>query len=227
MTETVGATRQELTDTERAVLDAVRDLARRGELVRDLGALLRIPSVTGSDAEADAQHGWRTASGGSVSTSTTGGWTSTTSPPAPDFPGTEAPRTEAWGRGRHDAGTPSPAPRRSCCRGTSTSSRPATRRAGTATRSSRGSSPRDGRDVLVGRGACDMKGGVVAALAALAASAAGRRPDAAAGRAARRRRRGGRRAGRVRHARPRPRRATPASSPSRPTGTSSRRTPAR
>ena len=55
MTETVGAPAHELTDTERAVLDAVRDLARRGEIVRDLGALLRIPSITGSAAEADAQ----------------------------------------------------------------------------------------------------------------------------------------------------------------------------
>ena len=43
-----------LTDTERSVLDAVHDLARRGER-RDLAALIRIPSLTGSDAESDAQ----------------------------------------------------------------------------------------------------------------------------------------------------------------------------
>ena len=97
MTETVGAARQELTDTERAVLDAVRDLARRGELVRDLGALLRIPSVTGSDAEADAQQWvahrlerlgldvdhWR------MDLDDLAG--------RAGYPGTEAPRTEAWG----------------------------------------------------------------------------------------------------------------------------------
>src|SRR4051794_36779196 len=97
MSETVGATTRELSDTERAVLDAVRDLARRGELVRDLGALLRIPSITGSDAEADAQQWvahrlerlgldvdhWRMDLDALARRD--------------GYPGTEAPRTEAWG----------------------------------------------------------------------------------------------------------------------------------
>ena len=39
-----------LSDGERAVLDGVRDLARDGAIARDLDALLRIPSVTGSAA---------------------------------------------------------------------------------------------------------------------------------------------------------------------------------
>ena len=161
MTETVGATRQELTDTERAVLDAVRDLARRGELVRDLGALLRIPSVTGS-----RRRGRRAAVGGapprtgSVSTSTTGRWTSTSLAAATASPAPRRQRTEAWGVvGTSHDDRDGDTPRRSCCRGTSTSSRPAIRRAGPATRST----PRIvGRTARDGRGACDMKAGVVA-----------------------------------------------------------------
>ena len=62
---------------------------------------------------------------------------------------------------------------------------------------------RDGR--VVGRGACDMKGGVAAILGAVEA-VAGRRDRGAAVRGAPRRRRGGRRARRVRHPGPRPHR---------------------
>ena len=46
MSELLSPPPATLTDTERAVLDAVHDLARRGEIVRDLAALIRIPSVT-------------------------------------------------------------------------------------------------------------------------------------------------------------------------------------
>jgi acetylornithine deacetylase len=156
------------TDTERHVLDGVRDLARTGQLARDLAELVRIPSVTGTDAEADAQAWvarrmerlglevdfWRM---DLAELATREG-----------FPGIEASRQQAWGlvgttpdadgdgptlvlQGHVDVVPPGDLARwdgdpfepRIVARG--------------------------GRDVLVGRGACDMKAGVVAALAALAA----------------------------------------------------------
>src|SRR4051794_11803226 len=97
MTETVAAASRELTGTERAVLDAVRDLARRGELVRDLGALLRIPSITGTDAEADVQQ-WMAHRLERLGLDVDH-WRMDLDDLAgrDGYPGTEAPRTEAWG----------------------------------------------------------------------------------------------------------------------------------
>ena len=169
-----------LTDVERRVLDAVRDLARDGVIVRDLQALLRIPSITGTAAEADAQawvarrldalgldvDHWRMDPAELSS--------------RPGFPGTEAPRDEAWGLvgtssgiGR-DAGSEGPTLVLQGHVDVVPPGDPATWQGDPFT-------PRialvDGRDVLVARGACDMKGGLVSALAALAAlRAAGVRP---------------------------------------------------
>jgi acetylornithine deacetylase len=156
-----------LTDVERAVLDAVRDLARRGELVRDLAALVRIPSVTGTAAESDAQ-AWLARRllrlGLDVDH-----WPLDVAELAarPGFPGTEAPRTEAWGVVGTTAADPTaptlvlqghldvvPAGDPASWEGDPFAPRIV---------------DRGGRDVLVGRGSCDMKAGVVAALAALTA----------------------------------------------------------
>jgi acetylornithine deacetylase len=180
--ETTGA--GGLTDTERRVLDGVRDLARDGALARDLEALLRIPSVTGTAAEADAQ-AWLArrleALGLDVDH-----WRMDLADLSsrPDFPGTEAPRQEAWGlvgttvdvergiEGDADSAGPTlvlqghvdvvPAGDPATWQGD-----PFTPRAARV----------GGRDVLIARGACDMKGGLVSVLAALAAlRAAGVRP---------------------------------------------------
>src|SRR3954452_22125531 len=97
MSTTAEGAARELTDTERAVLHAVRDLARRGELVRDLGALLRIPSITGSDAEADAQQ-WVAHRLERLGLDVDHLWVDLDDLAGRDgYPGTEAPRTEAWG----------------------------------------------------------------------------------------------------------------------------------
>src|SRR3954468_8292561 len=97
MSTTAEAAARELTDTERAVLHAVRDLARRGELVRDLGALLRIPSITGSDAEPDAQQ-WVAHRLERLGLDVDPWRMDLDAPAARDGdPGTEVPRTEAWG----------------------------------------------------------------------------------------------------------------------------------
>jgi acetylornithine deacetylase len=174
------ATRAEgLTDLERAVLDGVRDLARNGTIARDLDALLRIPSITGTAAEADAQ-AWLA---GRLQTLglEVDHWRMDLADLSarPGHPGTEAPREEAWGlvgtmagvdgdaaagptlvlQGHVDVVPPGdPA----TWEGDPFTPRPA--RVG-------------GRDVIVARGACDMKGGLVSVLAALAAlRATGVRP---------------------------------------------------
>jgi acetylornithine deacetylase len=156
------------TDTERAVLDGVRDLARTGELVRDLAELVRIPSVTGTDAEADAQ-AWVARRlerlGMAVDF-----WRMDLADLATreGFPGTEAPRHDAWGLvgTTPDADGDGPTlvlqghvdvvPPGDLAGWDGDPFEPRIVR-------------RDGRNVLLGRGACDMKAGVVAALAALAA----------------------------------------------------------
>lgn len=82
-----------LTASDAAVLDAIDERA----LVEDLVHLLRVPSVTGTDAESDLQH-WHarrlTALGFDVDT-----WRLDLAELRrdADFPGTEAPRTEGYG----------------------------------------------------------------------------------------------------------------------------------
>jgi acetylornithine deacetylase len=157
-----------LTDTERSVLDAVHDLARRGEMVRDLAALIRIPSVTGSDAESDAQ-AWTAARLGRLGLDVDHWQLDVEELRArPEFPGMEAPRSQAWGvvgtTAAAEPGAPTlvlqghvdvvPAGDPATWDGDPFEPRIV---------------PRAGRDALVGRGACDMKGGLVAALAAVAA----------------------------------------------------------
>ncbi|HYY10935.1 MAG TPA: ArgE/DapE family deacylase [Kineosporiaceae bacterium] len=166
-----------LTDTERAVLDAVHDLARDGALTRDLTTLLAIPSVTGSAAEADAQ-AWVARRLDALGLEVDH-WRMDVDDLAarPGFPGTEAPRDEAWGvtgTTPADAAAPGPTlvlqghvdvvPAGDPGLWDGNPFTPRVRREG-------------GRDVMVGRGACDMKGGLVSVLAALAAlRAAGVRP---------------------------------------------------
>src|SRR4051794_12594211 len=86
-----------LTDLERAVLGAVHGQARRGEIRRDLAALIRIPSVTGTAAESDAQ-AWTAARLEHLGLDVDS-WPLDLEELAarPDFPGTEAPRSQAWG----------------------------------------------------------------------------------------------------------------------------------
>jgi acetylornithine deacetylase len=157
-----------LTGAERAVLDAVGAQARDGELVRELAELVAIPSVTGTAAELDAQTAmaerlrhldldvdlWRM------------DLDELRADPA--FPGTEAPRDEGWGLvgtlPGAEEGAPSlvlaghvdvvPAGPGGWDGADPFRARPAVR---------------DGRDVVVGRGTCDMKAGIVASLAALRA----------------------------------------------------------
>ena len=157
-----------LTDPERAVLDAVHGLARRGEILRNLAALIRIPSVTGTAAESDAQ-AWAAARLDRLGLDVDH-WPLDLEELAarPDFPGTEAPRSQAWGvvgtTPDAEPGAPTlvlqghidvvPAGDPATWDGDPFEPRIV---------------PRGGRDVLVGRGSCDMKGGLVAALAALEA----------------------------------------------------------
>jgi acetylornithine deacetylase len=157
-----------LTDPERAVLDAVHGLARRGEILRDLDALIRIPSVTGTAAESEAQE-WTAARLEHLGLDVDH-WALDLEELAarPDFPGTEAPRTEAWGvvgtTPDAEPGAPTlvlqghvdvvPAGDPSTWDGDPFEPRIVAR---------------DGHDTVMGRGSCDMKGGLAAALAALAA----------------------------------------------------------
>ncbi|HMM97118.1 ArgE/DapE family deacylase [Phycicoccus sp.] len=82
-----------LTDVEHRVLAALDE----DELVSGLVTLVRVPSVTGSPAEGEVQHllaGWFARAGLEVDL-----WSEDLDALAavPGFPGTEAPRTEAWG----------------------------------------------------------------------------------------------------------------------------------
>jgi acetylornithine deacetylase len=85
--------RTQLTDAERAALDAVDDRAAADLLLQ----MLAVPSITGSAAESALQHQlakWLDAAGLEVDL-----WSMDLPELAaqPDFPGTEAPRDEAWG----------------------------------------------------------------------------------------------------------------------------------
>ena len=106
------------TPGERRVLDALDE----GELVATLVELVRVPSVTGSDAESELQHTvarWCEEAGLEVDT-----WALDLDAlrADPDFPGTEAERAEGYGvvgtsGGEGDPGARPPgARRRRACR---------------------------------------------------------------------------------------------------------------
>ena len=175
----------------------------RDRLVADLTALVRIPSVTGSE---EAVAAWAAGALGEL------GLTVETVRPDPGDdpgrPGLAGRGDAAHGRCRSSSGGPvARADAGSSCPATSMSCRPAIRRPGRPTRGAR--EVRD--DALYGRGACDMKGGVAAILAAVRALGASWRSRPARRRTHRRVRpvRGGRRPGharrdpRRRHGRPR------------------------
>jgi acetylornithine deacetylase len=159
------------------VLDGVRDLARDGALARDLEALLRIPSVTGTAAEGDAQ-AWLARRLDSLGLDVDH-WRMDVAELSsrPDFPGTEAPREEAWGlvgTTDEDADGEGPTLVLQSHIDVVPAGDPATWHGDAFTPCA---ARIGGRDVLVARGACDMKGGLVSVLAALAAlRAAGVRP---------------------------------------------------
>jgi len=156
------------TRLEQAVLDAVRTAARDGDLVRELTELVAVPSVTGTAAEHEAQ-AW-TARRLTELDLDVDHWALDLPAlrSAPGFPGTEAPRDEGWGLvgtlPGAEAGAPSlvlaghvdvvPTGDPATWDGDPYRARPGVRA---------------GRDVLVGRGTCDMKAGVVANLAAVRA----------------------------------------------------------
>ena len=154
-----------LTATERSALDALEELIRDDAHTTMLADLIAIPSVTGTPAEAEAQH-WAARRcehlGLSVDL-----WRMDVDAlrAAPGFPGTEAPRDEAWGMvaatavGRDDADKPL-----LVFQGHLDVVPPGDLEAWG------GHDPFDPRvvdGVLYGRGACDMKAGVVANLLAV------------------------------------------------------------
>ncbi len=148
-------TGSELTGPERRVLDAVDE----DELVATLVELVRVPSVTGTDAESELQHtmaGWYEEAGLEVDL-----WPLDLDElrADPDFPGTEAPRLEGHGLVGTHAGDGEPA--------LVLQGHVDVVPAGDvdAWHASDPYSARISGGVLHGRGACDMKAGVAAALA--------------------------------------------------------------
>ena len=152
-----------LTPAESAALAAIDETA----IAESLLALLAIPSVTGSAAESEAQH-WLARRLERLDLDVDL-WSMDLPDlrAQPDFPGSEAPRDEAWGL---VATTPSG------------NDGPAVILQGHVDVVPPGDparwvgdpfTPRTVGDVVHGRGACDMKAGVVANLAALAAIRAG------------------------------------------------------
>ncbi len=153
----------ELTDDERRALDALEDLGEQAWGSR-LAQLVEIPSITGSAAEADAQRwvaGQLERLGLEVDF-----WSCDLEAlrADPDFPGDETPRTEAWGLVGVTPG-PDEAPPRVILQGHVDVVPPGdlAQWAGDPFKA------RLDGDVLYGRGACDMKAGVVANLVALEA----------------------------------------------------------
>jgi acetylornithine deacetylase len=150
----------ELTAAEASVLSAVDE-----EWVVDrLCRLIAVPSVGGTDAESEAQHlvaGWLTDLGCAVDTWSIDLHDAAT---APDAPGQEVDRTEAWGVVGTAAGAEDGVPAL-VLSGHTDVVPPGDRTlwAGDPF------VPRLGGGAVHGRGACDMKGGVIASLAALAA----------------------------------------------------------
>ena len=158
-----------MSSTTERVLQYVDDHA--AEIVAELAELVRIPSVSGSDEENAVQHvlAARLAEiGMDVDT-----WQIPLDATLaePDFPGVEVERREAWG---WSAGSPAARRGRRCCSTrTSTSYRTGDLDAWY------GEPPFGGRvtaSTVHGRGACDMKAGLVAALWVARACAALRVP---------------------------------------------------
>ena len=144
----------ELDRTERAVLDALDVEA----LHRTLADLLRVPSVTGSDAESEllAALADRTARAGMDVDHWRLDLADLTA--RPDFPGTEAPRRESWGLVASTGGGDGPTV---VLQGHVDVVPPGDRRRWTGDPWT----PRTAGPRVYGRGACDMKAGVAADLA--------------------------------------------------------------
>jgi acetylornithine deacetylase len=140
---------------DQRVLDAIDE----GELVDHLAALVRVPSVTGSAAEADALRllaGWYAEAGLEVDL-----WRDHLQGlrAAEGFPGSEAPREESWGLVGTTPGTGEPALVLSGHVDVVPPGDPATWAGGDPF------SARVEGGRMHGRGTCDMKAGVVASLA--------------------------------------------------------------
>lgn len=158
----------DLTDTEARVLAAVEDTW----LVDRLRELVAVPSVGGTAAESEAQHlvaGWLTGLGADVDV-----WPIdlTAAAATGDAPGQEVDRTEAWGVVGTVVGAEDGEPALVLSGHTDVvpAGDPALWPADPFT-------PRVTGGLLHGRGACDMKGGVVAALGVVRAlQLAGVRP---------------------------------------------------
>ncbi len=144
----------ELDRTERAVLDALDVEA----LHRTLADLLRVPSVTGSDAESEllAALADRTARAGMDVDHWRLDLADLTA--RPDFPGTETPRRESWGLVASTGGGDGPTV---VLQGHVDVVPPGDRRRWTGDPWT----PRTAGPRVYGRGACDMKAGVAADLA--------------------------------------------------------------
>ena len=153
---------QDLSETQRRVLAAIDEQ----ETVQDLVDLVRVPSVTASDAEADLQHRLAdelTRLGLDVDV-----WRLDLEDLAadPDHPGTEAPRTEGWGVvGVLRAGSPDHVP--ALVLQGHTDVVPTGDLDRWPDRDPFSGTVREG--AVHGRGACDMKAGVAANLAVLRA----------------------------------------------------------
>ncbi len=159
----VGSSQRSLdpmvTDAEARVLSAIDD----GRTVELLTELVRVPSVTGSDAESDLQHRCRALLDGSGLE--TDAWRIDLDELSadPEFPGTEVDRTEAYGIVGTTTGEGVPAlilqghvdvvPTGDLDKWDGSDPFGATIRGG----------------ILHGRGACDMKGGLAAILVAVEA----------------------------------------------------------
>ena len=128
-------------------------------LVALLQDLLAVPSVTGSDAESEAQHGMATRLRGAGMDVDLWSVDLPSTLAHPDFPGLEAPRTEAWGLVGAWGGSDGPTV---VLNGHIDVVPPGHR--GWSTQPWSGE-VRDGR--VLGRGACDMKAGLACQIAAV------------------------------------------------------------
>ena len=151
-----------LSPAELRVLEAIDEAA----VVQDLVDLIQIPSVTGSDAESDAQH-WHARRLESLGFDVDLWKLDLDELRAhPRVPGRRGRPHRGLRHGRLQ-GTGGRT-RRWCCRGTSTWCRAATSPSGST--ATRGAAPST-RAVVLGRGACDMKAGSAANLAVAGAIA--------------------------------------------------------
>jgi acetylornithine deacetylase len=154
-----------LTDAEIKALNALDETAMANHLLE----LLAVPSVTGADAESALQH--RLADRLRELDLDVDLWSMDLAAlqAHADFPGLEAPRGEAWGLVGHSAGTDGPT---LILQGHVDVVPPGDR----AKWVGDPFVPRVVGDEIHGRGACDMKGGLVAILGAVAALRASRVP---------------------------------------------------